>query len=359
VHWMACRTLSIVQLVGHATELGAETRARMALDALDGIGVELPAYLRLALIQRLLSVPSVPDAVISIDRRVALVRQGLALCQEDALPTVQADFVRDAAGQIERTGIRDVYEEVRLAARSIESRVIDSPRTYSECARGLAHAFHKLGVAGSAADDFEDIVRAFGIYSRQVKRYDAYLITRLAAVIRDLGAPSKAERIAQAVLEIERGIDPVSRNVMFALMEQIKAHRWSGFYSEAIEAGFGFAGLLGDGSRQSGLLDEVAKSCALNGQWELAAATLEGNAVDYENLGLTYFSQRCRGWAANMRADENDPSLGEDQALCSKRRESVGVSRLIDVDGQIDRVFVDLLGRCAERSQPRPRTVNS
>lgn len=359
VHWMACRTLSTVQLVGHATELGPETRAQMALDALDSIEAELPAYLRLALIQRLLSVPSVPDAVVSIDRRVALVRQGLALCREDALPTVQADFVRDAAGQIERTGVWDVYDEVRLAARSIESRVTDSPRTYAECARGLAHAFHKLGAAGSTSDDFEDIVRAFGIYSRQVKRYDTYLFTRLAAVIRDLGDPSKAEQIAQAVLEVERRIDPKSRNVMFALMERIKAQRWIGLYSEAIEAGFGFANSLGDESRQSGLLDETAKSCALDDQRELAAATLESNAEDYEALGLTYFSQRCRGWAASMRTNQKDPSLVEDQFLCSTRRESVDATRLREVGEQIDRVYEDLLKRCAERSQPKPRPGNS
>ncbi|WP_437826863.1 effector-associated domain EAD1-containing protein [Sorangium sp. So ce1153] len=303
-----------------------EEAATLLLEIVDDPQFERPRYLRTKIIERLLRLGRVPQAILPEARRGELLAQGLGLCKSVANPTTQAEFLQFAGTEIGRMREPAICELLLRAADAVLARLDPATRDYKRAAASIAHAFHKAAELRADTRAVEELSRALELYARaDVGRFVG---NRAAAVLRDLGLPDEALAILDVIIE---ALPITGDDTYWIGLERAKALRWAGRGSEA-ESVVNL--LLSEHPRYvTSLTDERAKELCTTGRWQDAAALLTDNALRYEQEGQTMFAERCRRWLANREEEQRGPGgLLEDEWLCERRRSTLSVVERSSVD---------------------------
>ncbi|WP_208729837.1 FAD-dependent oxidoreductase [Corallococcus exercitus] len=333
-------------------EISDIERATLLREQLSRVG-ELPAYLRLRMIELLLKLHGLPDQVLSVEGRLQVIETGLDLCAHASNPQIQANFLQRAAQQVEVTGTQGVYGRVCDAARAVYARVTKSNHhRWQKSMMPLAFALHRTGSSGTTASNFEAISEALEFYSVMDAK-DDFVRTRVAAVVRDLGRVDLTVKITE---QLRLGMIRTKRGsqVLFEAFEHAKALRWQGEWKGSIELLNGWLALcealptaekpVNDLAPFAGMVrDELAKAHFKGGNVEQAQELLFRSEQDYRTKGLVFFAERCKRWAQE-RGQEHDPSTGifEDEWRCRTRRLSAGPGRTAAVNAQAETVCAKL-----------------
>ena len=284
------------------------------------------------------------------------------MCSTKSIAEVQSDFLRVATGVIERTGNRNVYELVRKAAKDIKQRAEKSDLVMNRSTLNLAHAFHKCGAVGIKASDFNDIFDALKLYDKIINRYDAYLLTRVAAVFRDLGFPDMAQMLSEKIIDIER---KKGNDTFFVSLEYIKSLRWQGFVNDAIRFSEEFLDNLVDAtdtykpgvltsisSKRRTIRDELSKAYVSAGRIDDSVKLLEKNVEEYAANRLTFFSERCERWIGQKEGAKYRKEYGilEDEWMKDKRTNAIGQDKLKEIKDLSQQIYAKILQFCESQN---------
>lgn len=307
-----------------------EESARLLLDVADDPGFTRPVYLRLKIIERLLRLRQVPATLLSHQRRMELLSEGLALCGGTANPDIQAEFLQLVGGEMARS--RDVERERSLlnTANSLLARLRPDAPGYGNASAAIGYAVHKSAEPRADPEGFQWLNYALRLYSRAA--VNSYHTTRLVAVLRDLGLLKEALELADAAIAKFLPEGPSDYWIEF---ERAKVLRWAGRHSDAETI---LRTLLARYSTQtSSITDELAKVMVAVERRKDAADLLGSNIPRYSQAGDRVFSEQCERWLALL--DKHQRSFGgllEDEWRKEQRRLSVGAEILAvaDVDAR-------------------------
>ncbi|WP_181790840.1 ATP-binding protein [Myxococcus llanfairpwllgwyngyllgogerychwyrndrobwllllantysiliogogogochensis] len=347
VAWEIHRAQARLQLVRGRSTLDSARRAQLLLELADRSSAVLPTYLMVDLILLALRLDDVPESIISPDKRVHLLNSGLKLCQHESNPHVQARFLREAAQAIRRHGVgssRDVLDTLR----SFIGRVRTNEAVLRETSPDLAQALFKSAESLTDSNAFDAIAEALDLFASARSHFDAYIVTRAAAVARELGFPLLAQRLMMVVVLQDE------KDKYWSTLELAKAYRWAGDAAkgiETLEALLAAPNLgatrphppLEHARRSCALRDELAKAHLAHHAQESARGLLEDNAIKYAEVGLKQMVSDCRQWLSCLDNPRAKGGALEDEWRKDERLRHLSLERLRATEERANAVVAKLL----------------
>ncbi|MBN9685625.1 MULTISPECIES: ATP-binding protein [unclassified Corallococcus] len=347
VAWEIHRAQARLQLARGRSTLDSARRARLLLDLEDRSSAVLPIYLLVDLILLVLRLDDVPESIVSPNMRVHLLDSGLKLCQHQSNPHVQARFLREAAQAIRRHGVgssRDVLDTLR----SFIGRVRANEAVLRETSPDLAQALFKSAESLTDPSAFDAIAEAMDLFASARSYFDTYIVTRTAAVARELGLPLLAQRLLTEVVSQDE------KDKYWSTLELAKAYRWAGDAATGIktlEALLAAPNLgatrphssLEHARRNCALRDELAKAHLAHRAQENARRLLEDNAIKYAELGMKQMVMDCQKWLSSLDNPRAKGGALEDEWRKGERLRHLSPERLRATEERANAVVARLL----------------